>query len=143
MGALVVTLCSKCWFMVQETQAKDKNEKKNLLCVFTESYTSAQLRSTISFTRLLYSRLCHSCVCVGTTVYTPTSPLHLYTHLFSEYKRAASELAGELGLGSHSRDCRGVVHVLCMHCVCIALRCVYCTYINMHTWMDVKIADTS
>lgn len=27
-------------------------------------------------------------------------------HLFSLYRRAASALAGELGLGSHRRDCR-------------------------------------
>jgi len=45
------------------------------------SYTSLQLRSTTSCTFLLYSRL------------------------HSLYSRAASELAGELGLGSHSRLC--------------------------------------
>mmetsp|Transcript_12945 Transcript_12945/g.36397 ORF Transcript_12945/g.36397 Transcript_12945/m.36397 type:complete len:106 (-) Transcript_12945:831-1148(-) len=52
--------------------------------------SSIQLFSTISFTRLLYSRL------------------------FSLYSLAASELAGEFGLGSHNSD-----------------------------WIEVKIAETS
>lgn len=48
---------------------------------------------------------------------SPTPPTHLsflinskigddVLHLFSPYSRAASEFAGELGLGSQSRDCK-------------------------------------
>jgi hypothetical protein len=47
----------------------------------------------------------HSAVQLCSTI---SRTLRLYSRRFSLYMRAASEFAGELGLGSHSKDCKDI-----------------------------------
>ena len=69
-------------------------------------------------------------------------------HLFSLYSFAASELAGEFGLGSHRSDCTISMKSVVEEAIGtqdgdsdLQFAAVICDL--RHTWMEVKIADTS
>lgn len=69
-------------------------------------------------------------------------------HLFSLYSFAASELAGEFGLGSHRSDCTISVKSVAEEAIGtqhgdrdLRFASVMCDL--RRTWMEVKIADTS
>lgn len=102
-GVLLVISAAACTNLKECRQMPCMQRTKYLLVLMCARYSCGRI-STAKCKKIFASVAAHVSCSIQLCSTTSRTRL-LYSRLFSLYRRAASELAGELGLGSHSRDC--------------------------------------